>query len=178
MSTMPDDLAARVRRIEDRFALQDLVVRYFNACDEEDYDALAETFATDAEFADAYGRDQVVEILREDRSTMGTTIHSPDSMLFTFTGEDTATGVIGAHCELARGGASLYGAMRYVDEYVRERGDWRILRREIRLFHIGPWTEIAESLTGDTPVRWPGRPPAPADLPAAWRAVGASSPTN
>jgi SnoaL-like domain len=40
------DLQRRIRRLEDRAELQDLVVRYFLAAD-DDYDALAATFAAD-----------------------------------------------------------------------------------------------------------------------------------
>jgi hypothetical protein len=153
----------RLRRLEDRQELADLVVRYFNACDEQDFDAVAETFATDGEMGEGYGRDQVAELIREDRSLMGPTIHSPDSMLFTFTDDDHASGVIAAHCELSRGGRTLYGAMRYLDTYVRERGTWRIATREVRMIHVGGWDEVGDSLSGEAPVRWPGEPPAAAD---------------
>jgi SnoaL-like domain len=150
----------RLQRIEDRQELADLAVRYFNACDERDFDTIAEAFATDAEMGEGYGRDQIVELIREDRSLMGTTIHSPDSMLFTFADADHASGVIGSHCELARDGRTLYGAMRYIDTYVRERGTWRIQTREVKMIHVGGWEEVADSLSGETPVRWPGEIPA------------------
>jgi hypothetical protein len=153
----------RLRRIEDRQELVDLVVRYFNACDEQDYDTLAEVFSTDAEMGEGYGRDQIVELIREDRCLMGSTIHSSDSMLFSFEDADRAGGVIGAHCELSRGGRTLYGAMRYVDTYVRERGIWRVRSREVKMLHIGSWDEVGDSLTAETPVRWPGEAAAAAD---------------
>ncbi|MDO8212567.1 nuclear transport factor 2 family protein [Conexibacter sp. CPCC 206217] len=164
-----DELGRRLRRLEDRAELHDLVVRYFFACDDDDWDALSEVFSNDAEFAGAFGRDQVVEVMAESRSEMGPTIHTPDGILFTFDegDDDVAHGVIGAHWELSVDGRTLYGAVRYEDEYVRERGSWRIRRRSHRVAHIGPWEEVATSLTTETPVRWPGRAPAAADLPVS-----------
>jgi len=169
MAQTTEDLARRLRRLEDRAELEDLVVRYFLACDDDDWDALFEVFSADAEFADAFGRDQVVEAMRESRAGMGPSVHTPDGTLFTFDerDENAARGVVTAHWELSMGGRTLYGAVRYEDEYVRERDRWRIRRRAIRIRHVGPWEEVASSLTSATPVRWPGRDAVPADLPVS-----------
>jgi hypothetical protein len=165
------DLEQRIRRLEDRAELQDLVVRYFMAADDDDYDALGDTFATDGEFSaggfpGGTSRDEVVDFIREDRKSMGVTVHTHNYSLFEFKGEDSASGVVGAHLELARGGKSLYGAVRYVDDYVREGGRWRIRKREMLAIHVGPWEDVATSLTAENRVRWPGYDPMPADLPA------------
>lgn len=169
MAETSEALQRRLRRLEDRAELEDLVVRYFLACDDDDWDALYEVFSADAEFADAFGRDQVVEVMRESRAEMGPSVHTPDATLFSFDeqDEDVARGVVAAHWELSIAGRTLYGAVRYEDEYARERERWRIRRRAIRIRHLGPWEEIASSLTSATPVRWPGRAPAPADLPVS-----------
>jgi hypothetical protein len=71
--------------------------------------------------------------------------------------------VVGAHLEIATGGTTVYGAVRYEDEYVREDGRWKFASRNMRTIHLGPWDEAAESLTSETPVRWPGADPAPSD---------------
>jgi len=167
---MPDsdlkNLERRLAHLEDRHQLEDLVVRYFLACDERDYAALAEVFSDDAEFAGGSGRDEVVGNLQGDRDTMGATIHTPDFFLFDLEpGADTARGTIGAHCELSRGGRTLFGAMRYIDEYVRTDSGWKISKRQIKLYHVGPWEEVATSLTDELRVRWPEGDPRPADLP-------------
>jgi hypothetical protein len=96
---------------------------------------------------------------------MGVTVHTPNYTLLTFTGEDRASGVVGAHLELAMGGTTVYGAVRYLDEYVRTDTGWRFARREMATIHVGDWSEVAASLTNDKRVRWPGQDPAPADLP-------------
>lgn len=167
MSSDNDGLHARLRRLEDRAALHDLVVRYFVALDDLDWDTLSESFAWEAETMGAYGRDQVAEILREERSKMGPTVHTPDFMLFTFESDDRATGVIGSHWELSRDGSTLFGAARYHDTYVRENGAWRILEREVGVVHVGPWDQVSTSLTEELRVRWPGEEPAPASVPVA-----------
>lgn len=162
-------LAERLRRLEDRAELQDLVVRYFLACDDDDYAALSKTFAAKASFSASgfvggSSRDEIVAFLKADRQNMGRTIHTPNYTLLEFETDDRAKGLVGAHLELSRGGKSLYGAVRYRDTYVREDGEWRILDREMLTIHVGPWEDVATSLTSDNCVRWPGAEPARSDL--------------
>lgn len=161
----------RLRRLEDRAELHDLVVRYYIAADDDDYEALASVFAADAEFvaggfSGGTSRDEVVDFIRQDRKNMGTTIHTPDYTLITFEGEDAATGITGAHLELSRGGSTLFGAVRYLDEFVRRDGRWQIRRKEMRAIHVGTWDQVRDSLTTDRPVRWPGADPGPSDVHA------------
>lgn len=165
---MPDQ-EQRLRRLEDRAELQDLAVRYFIAADDDDYETLGGCFAADGAFS-AGGfpggstREEIVDFIRNDRQTMGTTVHTPHYSLLTFDGDDRATGVVGAHLELARGGTTLFGAVRYYDTYVRTAGRWYIREREMRTVHVGPWDEVGTSLTADLRVRWPGIDPLPSDV--------------
>jgi len=169
-----NDIENRLRRLEDRSELQDLIVRYFLAADDNDYEALAATFAPDAAFSaggftGGRSRAEIVEFIRADRTnSMGVTIHTPNFVLLEFPGVDAATGVIGAHLELSRSGRTLYGAVRYRDEYVRLDGRWYIKKREMLTIHMGPWEDVATSLTAERRVRWPDARPAHADLPL-WR---------
>ncbi|HEY1972240.1 MAG TPA: nuclear transport factor 2 family protein [Pseudonocardia sp.] len=168
------DLTGRIRRLEDRAALEDLVIRYFVAADDDDTETLAATFAPDAEFfaggaCCGSGRAAVVAFIRDDRRNMGVTVHTQNYTLLTFDSDDgpddRASGIVGVHLELARGGSTVYGAARYYDNYVRTERGWCFARREIKMIHLGDWREVATSLTSDLRVRWPGRDPAPADLP-------------
>ena len=166
MTTMEE----RLRRLEDRAELQDLIVRYFIASDDDDYETLADVFAPDCSFRasgfeGANGREAVVENLRVSRTYMGATVHTPNYALFTFEGEDRATGIVGAHLELSLAGKTLFGAVRYTDEYVRWEGRWCFRSREMRCVHMGPWEDVAASLTDELCVRWPGLPPKPSDYP-------------
>lgn len=164
------DLERRIRRLEDRVELQDLVVRYFIASDDDDYAMLASTFARDGVFSagsfpGGVGRDAVVECLRSGRKMMGPTVHTPNYTLFTFKDDDHATGLVGAHLELSIGGRTVFGAVRYVDEYVRLDGRWQFSKRDMRTIHMGPWEDVGSSLTADLNVRWPGVAPMPSDYP-------------
>lgn len=164
------DLEKRLRRIEDRLELQDLVVRYFIAADDDDHATIGELFAeqgvfTAPGFVGGRNRAEVVEFVKADRANMGPTVHTPNYALFEFRDDDHASGTVGAHLELARGGTTLFGAVRYQDDYVREGGRWRFARRELLTIHVGPWDDVGTSLTDELNVRWPGYPPAPSHFP-------------
>ena len=164
------DLERRIRRMEDRAELQDLVVRYFIASDDDDYATLASTFAIDGTFSagsfpGGAGRDAVVECLRSGRSMMGPTVHTPNYALFTFQDDDHATGQVGAHLELSIGGRTVFGAVRYIDAYVRAEDRWQFKSRDMRTIHMGPWEDAGTSLTTELNVRWPGVPPMRSDYP-------------
>jgi len=164
------DIESRIRRIEDRLDLQDLVTRYFIAADDDEYETIGELFAengifTAPGFVGGTNRAEVIEFVKTDRANMGPTVHTPDYSLFEFQDDDHASGVVGAHLELARGGTTLFGAVRYHDNYVREGGKWRFARRELLTIHVGPWDDVGTSLTEELNVRWPGFPAAPSHFP-------------
>lgn len=163
-------LEERVRKLEDRAAIQDLVAFYFLATDDDDLAGLARCFTDDARFlASGFeggaGRDGVLAFLAAARSTMGQTVHTPHYVHIAFTGRDDATGLVMAHLEIGIGGTTVYGAVRYIDAYRREGDNWRIASREMRSVHVGPWSEVSTSLTDPLNVRWPGSQPGPSDYP-------------
>jgi hypothetical protein len=162
------DLEHRIQRLEDRAALNDLVVRYFLAADGDDLEGVGESFTESANFSssgmvNASGRAAIVEFIAMSRSHMCLTIHTPHYAQFTFDGEDRAKGMVGAHLELVLAGTAVYGAVRYVDEYERTGQGWRISARDMRTIHIAPWLEVGEAFASSTPVRWPGTPGAASD---------------
>lgn len=164
------ELEDRVRRLEDRFELNELVVGYFLAADGDDLEAVAASFTEGATFSssgvvNATSRDEIVAFIKRSREQMGLTIHTPNYVQFTFTGADKARGLVGAHLELVLGGAAVYGAVRYVDEYERHGGAWRIQARDMRTIHIARWLEVGEAFASETPVRWPGAEGAASDYP-------------
>ena len=169
-----EDLARRLRRLEDRAELRELADRYCLAIDDSDWDALRELFAADAAMAGRTGPDGVVGVLRSIRSGYGRTIHSALTQTLEFTDDDHASGVVPSRGELAIAGQTVICAMRYLDDYVREDGTWRFARRVIRFSYALPWAAMAEAMTGDLPVAWPGSAPLPSDLPSASRASEAS----
>jgi hypothetical protein len=162
---MDGTIEERLRRLEDQIELQNLMLRYFIGCDDDNYEDLARLFADDAEYADRTGPQEIVGILRDSRSQMGPTIHTPDYTLIEFADADRASAMVGAHCELARGGTTVFGAARYIAQCVRRPDGWRIWRMERLWFHVGPWDQVGTSLTADLRVRWPDEPPESAELP-------------
>lgn len=164
------DLEQRIRRLEDRAALDDLNVRYFLACDGDDYPGIGDSFAPDARFATsgvvaAIGREAIVDFIRASRGHMGLTVHTPHYGLYTFVDDDHAHGLVGVHLELVLGGEALFGAVRYQDEYRRTSQGWRVTDRDMRTIHIAPWNDVGQALLSDRPVRWPGIEPLPTDYP-------------
>ncbi len=164
------NLEERVRRLEDRGELNDLVVSYFLAADGDDLEGVGNSFTDAATFSAsgtiaAEGRDGIVDFIRVSREHMGLTIHTPHYAQFTFDDPDRARGLVGAHLELVLSGVAVFGAVRYVDAYERVAGEWRIHRRDMRTIHIAPWLEVGQSFESATPVRWPGAPGAGSDYP-------------
>lgn len=171
------DIAARLRRLEDRAELDDLVVRYFLAADGDDLATIAETFSDTGTFAVSgavvgSGPQGVVDFIVSQRNNMGLTVHTPNYTLFTFLDADHAEGLVGAHLEMVLHGSSTFGAVRYHDRYERVDGRWVISARNMRTIYFARWDEVAEAFASDTPQRWPGFPPAPTDIPRPIRNTG------
>lgn len=169
-----DDLPRRIRRLEDRAELRELADRYCLAIDDSDWDALLELFAPDVSMAGQTGPRGVVGVLRSIRSGYGRTIHSALTQTLEFADDDHASGVVPSRGELAIAGQTVLCAMRYLDDYVRVDGKWRFARRVIRFSYALPWAAMAQAMTGDLPIAWPGTDPLPSDLPAANRESAAS----
>lgn len=164
------DLEHRIRRLEDRAAINDLVVAYFLAADGDDLAGVGASFTEDATFSSsgtvsASGRQGIVDFIRGARQQMGLTIHTPHYAQLTFDGDDAAAGLVGAHLELVLGGTAVYGAVRYVDRYARTDGQWLISSRDMRTIHIAPWSDVGAAFASETPVRWPGGAGGPSDYP-------------
>lgn len=164
------DLEKRLRRLEDRGEIDDVVVRYFLAVDSDDFEGVGASFTEDATFAssgilNAQGREAIVAFIRSARDHMGLTVHTPHYGLYSFEGEDRARGIVGAHLELVLAGEPLFGAVRYQDVYVRTDKGWRIASRDMRTIHIAPWSQVGDAMLSDRPVCWPGAEPAATDYP-------------
>lgn len=163
-------LENRVRKLEDRAELHDLVATYFQATDDDDYARLGLCFTRDATFAasgfpDSAGREAITEFLEMARSGMGQTVHTPNYTQISFDSADAASGTVAAHLELGIGDATYFAAVRYLDRYRREDGQWRIARREMRAIHVGPWSDVGTSLSSALNIRWPGAAPQASDFP-------------
>ncbi len=166
MATLED----RVRKLEDRAELHDLVATYFQATDDDDYGRLGDCFTRDATFAasgypESTGREAVIDFLKAARSAMGQTVHTPNYLQISFESDDAASGILAAHLELGLGAETYFAAVRYLDRYRREDGIWRIARREMRAVHVGPWKDVDTSLSTELNIRWPGAAAQPSEFP-------------
>lgn len=156
------DLDSRIRRLEDRMAITDLSTRYFLASDFDDYDAIKAAFVDSGTFsADGFSggstNEEIANGIRAARANFGKrTIHTPHYSLIEFMDDDHASGLVGAHLEIAVAGTSVYAAVRYEDVYVRDGKAWKFQSRSMRTIFALPWPEVGDSLTSPTPVRWPG----------------------
>lgn len=129
--------------VEDRLALQDLAARYARAVDRREYATFAALFTADGVLCGpGYAMTGRVEIERGIAliERYEATQHCVHNQLVDV-GGDSATGetyCVARHV-YARGGAKrkLDMGVRYQDEYRRERGEWRIARRELVL----DWTQ-------------------------------------
>lgn len=132
------ELAGRIRRLEDRAELWELVSRYAVAVDDEDYGALRTLFAAGGEFTGLVGgtqrgRDGVVEYLRHRNDTDHVRrVHTPTAQFLDQLEGDRAAGVVSSYAALYSADGSLrFFAFRYDDRYVREDGQWRFASRTI-----------------------------------------------
>jgi len=179
---MTTDLETRIRRLEDRQALSDLVATYGRVVDDRDLDALRGLFTEDAVFESTVGpvtgRDEVVDHYIERMRMFDASFHIPHSQTVEFTSDDTASGIVTAHAELGMPDGSFWVALRYHDRYRRTDESWRFHERRVRQLYAMPLAELADGLSEGMRKRWPNTPRAEAELPEAldtWAAWTAGS---
>ncbi len=150
MSTETSDLAARIRALEDRNEIQDVIVRYAHAIDEHDNDLLVSCFTDDAEASFAgvpagVGGRAIAAFLD---SLMGTGPRVPSLHLFT----NVVVALDGDQADV-RSNAIVYNlrtetarlhlrGISYHDTFVRTPTGWRIRKR----VHSAAWEAAADSV--------------------------------
>ncbi len=153
---MPQDvpqLEQRIRRLEDRAELRELIARYCIAIDDRDIETIADVFTADGRFRsqdgvmDAQGREAVLNQFRGRFAALKATNHIAHDQILTF-GEDPdcAAGIVTSHAEVWRNGRALIAALRYRDTYRREDGRWRFADRLLSFLYYLPVDEYAEGL--------------------------------
>jgi hypothetical protein len=159
------ELARKVRRLDDRQQLAELISRYGMAVDDRDFNTIARLFAPDGVFNGVQGRPAVVDFYRERLRAYTATTHYAHSWHFDFDSDDRARGAVNAHAELCIDGKAFRLSFRYLDRYVRSAEGWVFQEREIRFRYVLPFDEVADGLADPLRVRWPGVPRRAADLP-------------
>jgi uncharacterized protein (TIGR02246 family) len=143
------ELFQRLVDIED---IKRLKARYFRSLDTKDWDEFAQVFAQDAHLevpegdVSEDGREAVVRSVSTVLEGV-TTVHHGHMPEIEITGDDTARGIWAmfdyVEFPVAEGGGrfGLKGYGHYIEDYVREDGEWRIKRLELSRLRVDPLGE-------------------------------------
>jgi len=174
-------LEARLRRLEDRVEINELIARYGLVMDDRDIGAMPSLFTADAQVRsadgnmDASGRDAVVEMFRRRLEILGPSNHVTHDRIVTFdtASVDQAEGLVLSHAEMNIRGAAMVTAIRYRDRYVRDEGYWRFRSRSLAFLYFVHATEYSDALGAGIALRNRVlRPPRAGDWPEtlqSWR---------
>lgn len=174
-----DDLPTRIRRLEDRESIRQLVARYGVVIDNRDVEGIGACFTREGCFRsrdgvmNARGRDAVVAQFHGRFAVLGPSMHwTHDHLVWLDEADpDRARGLVSSHAEVVRNERPMVCALRYEDVYRREDGEWRFEDRLLSFFYYVEVRDYAESLGSLLRMRAYAKP-APADYPEAlqsWR---------
>lgn len=169
---MSGELEARLRRLEDRQAIEDVGLYYFLVMDERQLDKLPEIFTEDAHLGSLDGvfNADGVAALRETYQgrfdALGPTFHFSHGALVRFDEHDpdAARGVVVGHAEVVRNDVTMWVALRYEDVYRRTSEGWRIADRVMSYMYYTPAADYAENMRSsnrnlaygdERPADWP-----------------------
>lgn len=154
---MTTTLEDRIRRIEDKLALQDLAHLYGFVMDERDLEGLRTLFTEDARLGsedgvfDARGLDTIAATYQGRYDALGATHHFVHSALSRFDDDDAdrAYGLVSGHAEVVRHGETMVVALRYHDVYRRTADGWRIAERVMGYMYYLPVTDYVATMKSD-----------------------------
>ena len=170
-------LERRIDRLESRFAIEELVSAYCEACDEHDMPRLASLFTEDAVYGSpsgvlrSVGRDAIAEMFVRAFKVRGPGFHWTHDLVVRFddVDPDLATGVVASHAETFVNRVPSLAAMKYDDEYRRVDGQWLISGRSIRFLYYVPAENYGDALSSRKRLCFEGdwqEADYPEDLPA------------
>jgi ketosteroid isomerase-like protein len=147
-------LEARLRRLEDRIEIHDLIARYGLVMDNRDMAGMPALFTGDVVISSAdggmsaNGREAAVEMYRRRIKGLGPSNHFTHDRIVTFDegSPDVARGIVLSHSEMNLRGAAMLAAIRYADEYRREDGNWRFASRALSFLYFLRADEFAEAM--------------------------------
>jgi len=139
-------LEARVRRLEDRIAIDALIALYGLVMDNRDVTALPELFTADVVVESsgggmhAIGRDAVVQLFLARFRVLGPSNHVTHDRIVTFDAAepDHARGLVLSHAEMQVSGQPMVAAIRYVDTYRRDHRRWQFAGRRLHFMYYSP----------------------------------------
>ena len=147
-------LEQRIRRLEAKDEIRELVGRYGFVVDNRDMEGIADCFLEDAWVLSkdgkhsSRGKDDVVNQYHGRFSFLGPTNHFTHNHLVWFDEQDPdhAYGLLNAHGEVFRNGQAMMSALRYDDEYRRDPADgkWRFQGRMMSYIYYLRFDEIQQ----------------------------------
>lgn len=165
-------IEARLRAVEDRLEIQQLIMLYGFVMDERDAAGMSSLFTEDARLAsadgvmDAVGLDRITATYQSRYHALGATNHFVHGSVLRFdTDPDVAHGVVSGHAEVVRLGETYWVALRYQDDYRRTPSGWRIGSRVMSYMYYVKVEDYADVLRGPDRVRVYGDA-RPADWPS------------
>lgn len=172
-STQQTSTEDRLRRIEDKIALQELAHLYGFVMDERDLEGLDSLFTVDAHLGsadgvfNADGLETIAKTYQARYDALGATHHFIHSVITRFDDQDpdVATGLVSGHAEVVREGETMVVALRYHDRYRRTEHGWRIAERVMGYMYYLPVTDYVETMKTDDRSLVYGDP-RPADWPS------------
>ena len=150
------DLAAlerRIRRLEDREAIAELIAHYCLVMDNRDLANMPDLFTPDVTIQSAdgvmntSGREAAVEMFRGRFRVLGPSNHFTHDRIITFddADPDRATGLVLAHAEMNRKNQPMLAAIRYEDIYQRDAGRWKFRSRMLAFMYYVPTAEYLDA---------------------------------
>lgn len=139
-----DSNAARLQKLEDRQAIEELFTAYGATLDRHDFPAFGRLFAENAVFVSgpgepARGRAAIQAMLEKTLTSNPSHLPTPDFHLFfnpsiKVEGDHATSQSKGAYVipDVKNGGAQIIFLVAYDDSFIRTGGHWVFERREIR----------------------------------------------
>jgi uncharacterized protein (TIGR02246 family) len=180
-TTLPmSALSRRVQRLEDRFAINDLIADYCNAIDDRDLEKFLALFTEDAVLRHKdgvmrlNGKPAIRDYYGARFANYGVTFHYPHSCRLSFEGRGLAAGVVTGHAEMGVDGRLVIAAIRYTDQYRQTDAGWCFAERELAFWY---YMDLAELPAGFSDVfrkhyrgeRLPAELPDTVETFKAWR---------
>lgn len=160
----------RLRQLENREAIRDLVANYCRALDDRDLDGFVGLYTSDCVHRQRdgslhlEGRDALRAHYAARFLQYGVTLHTPHAHVIRFDGPDSAHGWVSGHAEMGLLGEGWLAAFRYGDEYRREDGVWLFAKRELNTYYYLRMADLPQGLGATLRKHYRGEL-RPADLP-------------
>jgi len=167
---MPEDwVLDKIRRLEDRFAIQDLVAAYCAAIDGRDLPRFVSLFTDDAVMRHRDGvmrldgRAAIEAYYTTRFASYGFTFHYPHAVIVSFTSAGEATGLVTGHAEMGVEGQLVLASIRYTDRYRRIDDAWRFAEREMAFGYYMKLSDLPQGFEDNLRKHYRGE-----RIPAEW----------